>query len=374
MIDAPTTIDAIKLSRHCEHCESAVDRDRYVSVTSARVSVFCSVPCFRTFTRNERAQLWAKRRRATKRYSVAALLIGGWFTPHAGPLRDVPRTRAVAENFAPPPDEAAKPDVPPGWFGPEWPPTETSVLAALGRDAWLHPLAGPFRRMPRSDSRVFGAIRPGTRPIECRNGHCGVDLGGEIWGEHVRAVHDGVVDWVQRGRNTEHGGRFVRIAHRQGTVFTQYFHLAAIPRHIERGVRVNAGDLIGLLGDTGVKESAPHLHFTVSIRGSKDRPERYIDPEPLIALWAMRVPVNGTEVGLVTTVAEPGLPLGSAPLLASRRRQAIKRPRGPDELPKPRARSLGSAADVDAPLDTTDEAEQRASVTEDSSFEDLPKD
>ena len=48
------------------------------------------------------------------------------------------------------------------------------------------------------DSRVFGAVRPGERPAECRNGHCGVDLGGEIWGEQVHAVHDGVVDCVQR--------------------------------------------------------------------------------------------------------------------------------------------------------------------------------
>ena len=109
-------------------------------------------------------------------------------------------------------------------------------------------------------------------PIECRNGHCGVDLGGEIWGEHVHAVHDGVVDYVQRGANPDHGGTFVRISHRDGTVFTQYFHLAAIPRGLERGRVVKAGDVIGLLGDTGVKESAPHLHFAISVRPSQDGP------------------------------------------------------------------------------------------------------
>ena len=76
------------------------------------------------------------------------------------------------------------------------------MLAALGRDAWVHPLAGPIRRMPRTDSRVFGA-HPGRAIARSSagNGHCGVDLGGEIWGEHVRAVHDGVVDYVQRGAN-----------------------------------------------------------------------------------------------------------------------------------------------------------------------------
>ena len=211
--------------------------------------------------------------------------------------------------------------LPAGWFGPEWPPSDTSLLAALGRDAWIHPLAGPVRRMPIRDSRVFGAVRPGNRAVECRNGHCGVDLGGEIWGEHIRAVHDGVVDFVRRGPNEQHGGQFVRISHRGGTVFTQYFHVAAIPRGIERGVVVKGGDVVGLLGDTGVKDSAPHLHFSISIRLSPDRPEKYFDPEPLVALWPLRVPLEGSEAGLVTTVSDPGVPLGSMPLLSGRKRR-----------------------------------------------------
>ena len=85
---------------------------------------------------------------------------------------------------------------------------------------------------------------------------------------------------------------------------------------------MKSGDLIGLVGDTGVKESAPHLHFAVTIRPSPDKPfERYIDPEPLIALWPLRVPIEDGAAGLVTTLAEPGLPLGSAPLMAGRKRK-----------------------------------------------------
>jgi murein DD-endopeptidase MepM/ murein hydrolase activator NlpD len=177
--------------------------------------------------------------------------------------------------------------------------------------------------MPRVDSRVFGAARPGERPAECRNGHCGVDLGGEIWGEQVHAVHEGVVDFVQRNANPDRGGEFVRLSHRDGTVFTQYFHLAAIPAGLERGMRVQSGEVIGLLGDTGVKESAPHLHFAISVRPWKDGPERYLDPEPLIALWPVRVPVDGGQAGLVTTLARPGLPLGSA-TLSSAKRNALR--------------------------------------------------
>jgi murein DD-endopeptidase MepM/ murein hydrolase activator NlpD len=183
-------------------------------------------------------------------------------------------------------------------------------MAEIASDAWLHPLDGPKRRMPIRDARVFGAERPGDRPAECRGGHCGVDLGGEVWGEPVHAAHDGVVDRVQRGPNEDHGGLYVRLSHRGGTIFTQYFHLAAIPKWIQPGVKVKMGEVIGLLGDTGVKHSSAHLHFTVSVKPSKDVPERYIDPEPLVALWPLRMPINGATV--VTTAAAPGVPLGAA--------------------------------------------------------------
>jgi hypothetical protein len=66
----------------------------------------------------------------------------------------------------------------------------------------------------------------------------------------------------------------------------------------------------------------------MSIKLGKDWPERYIDPEPLIALWPLRVPVDGSEVGLVNTVAPIGAPLGSAPLSAARKRKLAKAERG----------------------------------------------
>jgi hypothetical protein len=72
-------------------------------------------------------------------------------------------------------------------FGPHWPPSSADWWNDLAQDAWIHPLPGPVRRMPKSDQRIFGAERPGDRPGECRNGHCGVDIGGEIWGELLAA-------------------------------------------------------------------------------------------------------------------------------------------------------------------------------------------
>ncbi len=321
-----TEIDAIAdPTESCAVCSAVPVGERYVLAHAASLAVFCSEPCLRAGLRAQWRRRWAARRRRALQLSAVVVFVGACLTPHGGPSAARPRRPlrqlAVAAPAGPPP-------LPDGWFGPDWPPTETNLLAALGRDAWVHPLAGPFRRMPLRDSRVFGAPRPGNRAVECRNGHCGVDLGGEIWGEHVHAVHDGVVEWIQRGPNPQHGGQYVRIAHRGGTVVTQYFHLAAIPRELERGTPVKGGDVVGLLGDTGVKESAPHLHFSISIR-PPDRPERYMDPEPLVALWPLRVPVEGTEVGLVTTTARPGLPLGSAPLSAGRRRKLARQGRAP---------------------------------------------
>jgi len=305
MFDVSIPIDGTD----CASCGELMFAERWVRARGAFVHVFCSRGCLDANARAARLRARGVAARAARRLLLGATLLVAWLLPHEAlwPRRSAPAAPTVQ---VPPADTPSA--LPVGWFGPEWPPTETSVLAALGRDAWVHPLAGPARRMPRSDSRVFGADRPGNRAIECRNGHCGVDLGGEIWGEHVRAVHDGVVDYVQRGPNPDHGGRFVRIAHHGGTVFTQYFHLAAIARGIERGVPVKSGQVIGLLGDSGVKESQPHLHFAVSVRPSPEGHERYIDPEPLIALWPLRVPVDGSEVGLVTITAAPGVPLGSA--------------------------------------------------------------
>jgi hypothetical protein len=195
-------------------------------------------------------------------------------------------------------------------YGPPIPDDEDIALEfmdELSGDRWIHPLPGPKRRMPIRASRVFGAHRHGDRPGECRSGHCGVDIGGEIWGEPVMAVHEGVVDRVKRV-DEGNGGMYVRIAHREGTVITQYFHLAAIPRQLNPGDRIRAGQIIGLVGDTGIKESNPHLHFTISVKPSKNAREIYMDPEPLIALWPVKVPRDsgGADAGW-----HPGVPLGA---------------------------------------------------------------
>jgi len=353
--------DATDTSSPCAACGGLLGPETYAYARRSFLALFCSPTCLELAERARSAVHRTAWVRSVRHWSLALIFVGVVFTRHRPPprhplaalARTAPARSGVDAGLAP---------LPAGWFGPDWPPSEMSMLAALGRDSWVHPLAGPVRRMPRSDSRVFGAVRPGDRAVECRNGHCGVDLGGEIWGEHVHAVHDGVVDWVQRGPNPDHGGRFVRLSHRNGTLFTQYFHLAAIPREIERGRLVKGGEVIGLLGDTGVKESAPHLHFTISVRPAKDWPEKYIDPEPLIALWPLRVPIDGSELGLVTTLGEPGVPLGSALLRPGRKRAAADPRRAPAAAAAqqgPRAAPAGEGEE-DAPAGQTGSPEGRS--------------
>ncbi len=302
-ISAPST-EGVSLGT-CARCGGPVDvRTRHLMIEGPAVRSFCSEACASAPVQLVPPEPPARRYSPARHLlhvvvGVPMLAFTSGYTPPQTPQRTAPVVAATA----------AAPVGPPA-YGPTWPPTEKDWLAEIASDAWLHPLDGPVRRMPIRDARVFGAERPGDRPGECRGGHCGVDLGGEVWGEPVHAAHDGVVDRVQRGPNEEHGGLYVRLSHRGGTIFTQYFHLAAIPKWIQPGVKVKMGDVIGLLGDTGVKHSSPHLHFTVSVKPSADQPERYIDPEPLVALWPLRMPVEGG--AMVSAEAAPGVPLGAA--------------------------------------------------------------
>jgi murein DD-endopeptidase MepM/ murein hydrolase activator NlpD len=154
-----------------------------------------------------------------------------------------------------------------------------------------------------------------------------------VWGEPIHAVHDGVIDWVNRGPNEEHGGVFVKISHRDGTLYTWYFHLAAVPRWVRPGTKVTAGQVIGLLGDTGIKHSAPHLHFAMSVKTSKMARERYLDPEPLIAIWPLWIPTDHTSGRLSTAVAEPGMPVRATARRKARPKTGPVPTKSPDPAP-----------------------------------------
>jgi peptidoglycan LD-endopeptidase LytH len=91
-------------------------------------------------------------------------------------------------------------------------------------------------------------------------------------GSSVVAVTDGVVDFVSRvdrwepdtNRGADRGGLCVSIVGNDGV---RYYtsHLMFVLPGIEAGVRVVAGELIALSGQSGdARFTAPHVHFGIS--------------------------------------------------------------------------------------------------------------
>jgi murein DD-endopeptidase MepM/ murein hydrolase activator NlpD len=296
------------------------DSDRRVLVDGRMRRSYCSQSCLRVGVRAlQVAQQKARQHRYAFLLSLAIIVAGAVYVRHL--LLLIPHERAPVA--APAPVAEAPPEAIP--FGPHWPPTDDEWQEQFAQAAWVHPLPGPTRRRATS-ARQLPLFQPNAR---CRiAGRCGVDLGGELWGEHVYAAHDGVIDRLQRSSEDAPGGIYVRIAHWGGVVFTQYFHLAALPTRLAVGARVTAGDVIGLVGDTGLTDARAHLHFALSVRPSSDSPEVYWDPAPLMAQWPLHTPERGSVAGLAAAdapaerVAGTPSPEGHAPMRPARSRRS----------------------------------------------------
>jgi peptidase M23-like protein len=294
----------------CFVCGDPVDvDDQIVLARGRRREIHCSEGCLEESLGEQRRARSARRRRLVISASVIVLLLAG-----AGTLwrHRAPQPRSISYAWS---GAGWDPAVPrePVYFGPAWPPTDDDWKFAFDRASWIYPLPGPVRRPATADERILGPEPPRGRPAAvCRTSDaCGVTLGGQLWGEHVYAVLDGVVDRAVANASEERGGGYVRIAHFGGMMFTQYFHLAAIPRGVRRGASVTAGDVIGLVGDSGAggerTGARPHLHFAFSICPSGELPETYWDPTPLMARWPLRTPPHGTVAGLAAAVNDEDL-------------------------------------------------------------------
>ncbi len=276
--------------------------ERFVLVLGGREEAHCSQVCLMANVEHRRRARAATRRRWLLRATAVALIAVG--APRLWHRIRLPRAQTIAfewQDLRPAP--APRPEPP--MYGPAWPPTDEDWQFAFANTAWIYPLPGPARRAPTTDDRLLTTRSSARRPEPvCRvPGKCGVDLGGELWGEHVYAAHDGVVDHVQHAG----GDVYVRLAHFGGMVFTHYAHLAAAPRGIVRGAAVRAGELIGLVGDTG-EHPGRYLHFALSIHPSIELPEIYWDPTELMARWPLRLPPHGTVAGFVPSESDLTMP------------------------------------------------------------------
>ncbi|MDD5937356.1 MAG: peptidoglycan DD-metalloendopeptidase family protein [Clostridiales bacterium] len=98
--------------------------------------------------------------------------------------------------------------------------------------------------------------------------HLGLDIGGEKGAGVVAVLAGKVITTSYNGTS----GYYVEIDH-GNNVITRYLHNSKILVH--EGQHVNQGDVISLVGSTGVS-TAPHLHFSLVVNGKN------IDPYPYL--------------------------------------------------------------------------------------------
>ncbi len=115
------------------------------------------------------------------------------------------------------------------------------------------------------DVGAFGNIRKsGSYAVQ----HLGTDLEAPL-DTPVYAINDGKVVFVKS--MTDYGNTVI-IDHGLG-VYSLYLHLDKFK--VKKGQAVKQGDVIGLSGDTGYA-LAPHLHFSIKMRGASLNPLNFI--------------------------------------------------------------------------------------------------
>ena len=135
-------------------------------------------------------------------------------------------------------------------------------------DASGRALRKQFLRSPLPYSRVTSRFtRRRFHPVlKTYRPHYGVDYGAPT-GTPVRVTANGVVAsaaWSNGGGNT------VKVRHANGYL-TAYLHLSGFAKGVRSGRRVTQGDIIGVVGSTGLS-TGPHLDYRVQQNG------KWIDP------------------------------------------------------------------------------------------------
>ena len=118
-----------------------------------------------------------------------------------------------------------------------------------------------------------------------RKFHHGVDVAAPV-GTELRAPADGVI--VHKGSGAS-GGNTLIIKHADD-LFTVYYHLQK-PSHLLKGARVERGEVVALVGNTGASTGS-HLHWEVrrSRRfGDTVDPVPYLQGAPSVVPAALKV-------------------------------------------------------------------------------------
>jgi murein DD-endopeptidase MepM/ murein hydrolase activator NlpD len=147
------------------------------------------------------------------------------------------------------------------------------ATAGLAATAVMAPVAavaaeGPGTRVCPTEDFWVGA---GWGADRGKRQHLGIDLGGKR-GTPIYAIENGVID---RTKLQSNGALQIVMRGASGSKF-YYGHMDSVL--IKGGQRVKAGDVIGLMGDSG-SPGAVHLHFEYWRSGGESAA---VDPEDLI--------------------------------------------------------------------------------------------
>ncbi len=166
----------------------------------------------------------------------------------------------------------------------------------------------PLDGCPRKITGVLGDIRE-----DGKRAHKGLDFV-SVKGEPVRAIADGWVVYAGvdapgkgarkvtldrsgaiRKNSMGPGGLFVQIQHKDD-LMSEYMHL--LNYLVQNGQWVKAGQIIGHVGDTGIRIDVPHLHFQLRAGGE------IIDP--LVHLRPYLIGPKETYRGQLVSASMPG--------------------------------------------------------------------
>ena len=130
-----------------------------------------------------------------------------------------------------------------------------------------------IRRMPLGypmQGRLTSGFGRRSDPFNSRPAfHAGIDLKGRI-GQKIKATADGIVKISSYDKNGF--GNFVILRHGNGYE-TVFGHMSK--RLVKQGERIQRGQLIGLMGNTG-RSTGPHLHYEVRYKRKPIDPKKYL--------------------------------------------------------------------------------------------------
>ena len=149
-----------------------------------------------------------------------------------------------------------------------------------------------FLRSPLEFSRISSGFAMRFHPVlQQWRAHKGVDYAAPA-GTNVRATSDGVVEAI--GRQGGYGN-LVTIKH-QGGFSTSYGHLRSFARGLRKGARVQQGEVVGHVGQTGLA-TGPHLHYEFRVN-DKVR-------NPLTVALPAALPVPAQQLAAFNSVSAP---------------------------------------------------------------------